>query len=173
LQHAPEYRKCVGAVDKKGKKMLTSVSGFDMRASRTGPPIDEWAIFQRAQPHALLVGSEASANAAILRLLPYLRAPVVRWQPAALAEPAAQLMGTLVIWDVDTLDRMQQERLLAWIDSHAADVQVISVGKGPVFPLVQRGEFLAPLYYRLNMMLLDVDEQSSRDIRCQLDSERH
>jgi transcriptional regulator of acetoin/glycerol metabolism len=62
--------------------------------------------------------------------------------------------GTLVTWEVDTLDRRQQALLLRWMDSHAADVQVISVAPCPVFPLVLEGTFLPTLYYRLNTVCL-------------------
>jgi len=118
------------------------------------PPIDEWSVFRGAHPNALLVGSEASAKAAISRLLPFLRPPVVHWHPRAVAEPTLPASGTLVIWDVDTMGLMQQEQLLMWMDSLAADVQVISVGGSPVFPLVLREEFLDTLYYRLNIVCL-------------------
>lgn len=64
--------------------------------------------------------------------------------------PPPTATGTLVIWDVDTLDRTRQEQLLTWIESHAADVQVISVAERPLFPLVLCDEFLDALYYRLN-----------------------
>jgi hypothetical protein len=134
--------------------MLTDVARLDMRSLRPSPPLDEWSIFQGAHPHVLLVGPGASAKAAIVRLLPYLRAPVVHWHPGAVAEPTQPAKGALVIWDVDTLDRIQQRLLLAWMDSHAADVQVISVGERPVFPLVLREKFLDTLYYRLNMVCL-------------------
>jgi hypothetical protein len=117
-------------------------------------PLDEWSFFQATHPNALLIGPAANANAAILRLLPYLRAPVVHWHPRAMAEFMWQPTGTLVVWDVDTLNRTQQELLLAWMDSHAVDLQVISVGEDPVFPLVLRKELIATLYYRLNMVCL-------------------
>jgi hypothetical protein len=71
-----------------------------------------------------------------------------------MAEFMWQPTGTLVVWDVDTLNRTQQELLLAWMDSHAVDLQVISVGEDPVFPLVLRKELIATLYYRLNMVCL-------------------
>ncbi len=64
------------------------------------------------------------------------------------------MTGTLVIWDVDRLNRMQQDWLLRWMDRRFADVQIVSVAEHPVFPLVLREEFLATLYYRLNVVCL-------------------
>jgi sigma-54-interacting transcriptional regulator len=137
--------------------MLRSVSRFDMGFITQMPPLDDWSVFRGAHPHALLIGSEASADAAISQLLPFLRAPVVHWHPAAVADAALPATGTLVIWEVDTLDRMQQEQLLMWLDSLAADVQVISVGERAVFPLVVREQFLDTLYYRLNIVCLTLE----------------
>jgi hypothetical protein len=114
------------------------------------PPLDESSVFDGTYPNALIIGSEPSANAAISRLLPCLRPPVLHWHPRAVTEPTQPATGTLVIWDVDTLDRMQQEQLLMWMDSLVARVQVISVAEQPVFPLVLSKQFGDTLYYRLN-----------------------
>ena len=117
------------------------------------PQSNEWSFFLGAHPHALLIGSETWATAAMARLRPYLRAPLVHWHPSALVEPP-HATGTLVIWEVDPLDQLQQALLLTWMDSHAADVQVISVARCPMFPLVSEGTFLPTLYYRLNSVCL-------------------
>ena len=118
---------------------------------------NDWSVFRRAHPHALLIGSESGAEAVIVRLRQYLRAPLVHWHPRSRAEPPSAA-GTLVIWDVDALDRLQQAQLLAWMDSHI-DGQVISIAPAPVFPLAMREEFLEALYYRLNVLCLGVDGQ--------------
>jgi hypothetical protein len=118
--------------------------------------LNDWSIFRSAHPHALLIGSEASAQAMIARLLRYLRAPLVHWRPGSGTEPP-HTAGTLVIWDVRALDRMQQAQLLAWMDRHIDDGQVISIAPAPVFPLALREEFLDALYYRLNIVCLGVD----------------
>jgi hypothetical protein len=116
------------------------------------PPIDGWSVFRDGHPHALLIGSEAQATAAIVRLRQHLRQPLVQWHPSAVEPP--QSTSTLVIWEVETLDRMQQTLLLMWMDRDVADVQVISIARRPVFPLVLAGTFLQTLYYRLNTVCL-------------------
>ena len=120
--------------------------------------LNAWSVFREARPHALLIGSKASAQAVIARLLRYLRAPLVHWRPCAVVEPPPTA-NTLVIWDVGTLDRMQQALLFRWIDARAADAQVISAAESPVFPLVVRGEFAEPLYYRLNTVCLTLSNE--------------
>ena len=132
-----------------------SVPPSDPHIPLIRPTIDEWSPFRGAHPSALLIGSKAGAlNAAISQLLPLLRAPVVHWHPQVVKEPPRQTAGTLLIWDVDTLDRMQQAQLFTWMDGHASNVQVISVAERPVFPLVLREEFFDTLYYRLNIVYL-------------------
>ena len=134
-----------------------SVPLSDTHITPVRPSRNEWSPFRGAHPNALLIGSKASAlNAAISHLLPLLRAPVVHWHPRAVKEPPRQTAGTLLIWDVDTLDRMQQEQLCMWMESPASNVQMISVAERPVFPLVLREEFLDTLYYRLNIAHLQV-----------------
>ena len=127
--------------------------GDDQLVLLGSPQIDEWSFFRGAHPNALLIGSETRATAAMGRLRPYLRAPLVHWHPSALLEPP-HATGTLVTWEADSLDQLQQALLLAWMDRNAADVQVISVAPCPVFPLVSEGTFLPALYYRLNTVCL-------------------
>ena len=112
----------------------------------------DWRIFIEAQPHALLIGDEDLAQSLLAAYQRYLASPIVEWRPPA---PLSTLpSGTLVIWDVDRLDGPQQRACLAWMDRHAAAVQVISIAARTVFPLVQARAFLPELYYRLNTICL-------------------
>ena len=89
--------------------------------------MDDLSLFRGAHPHVLLIGSAASVDTALGRLLPHVRAPLSYWRPQAAGEPPQETTGTLVIWDVDALDRTRQEQLLAWMESRAPEVQVISI----------------------------------------------
>jgi hypothetical protein len=127
------------------------------------PSTSEWWIFQGRHPHALLIGSAAQATAAVARLGPDLRAPLVHWDPATVVE-LPQATGTLLIWGVDALDQTQQVRLLTWMDRHIADVQVVSIASHPVFPLVLAGKFLDKLYYRLNTVCVPLSDCSTVEV---------
>lgn len=112
----------------------------------------DWRIFIEAQPHTLLIGDEDLAQSLLAAYQHCLASPIVEWRPPApLSAPPS---GTLVIWDVDRLDAAQQRACLAWMDRHAAAVQVISIAARTVFPLVQARAFLPELYYRLNTICL-------------------
>jgi hypothetical protein len=122
--------------------------------------MDEWSVFNTAHPHTLIIGSETDVKARIADHLPRLRAPIVQWRSrGAVKRPLAT--GTLMIWDIDALDRAQQEQLVSWMDSHP-EVQVISIAEHPLFPLVVGGTFLDRLYYRLNVLCLSVSECDHR-----------
>ena len=117
--------------------------------------IDEWFIYRTAHPNTLLIGSQEAAAAAISQHLPDLRAPLAHWTPRSSSAPIASA-GTLVIRDVDTLDRTQQDQLFDWLDRCAGNLQVISITESALFPLVEAGAFLEKLYYRLNVICLSL-----------------
>jgi hypothetical protein len=116
-------------------------------------------IFLEAQPHTLLIGSEDLALSILATYQRHLASPIVEWRPPApLNAPPA---GTLVIWDVDRLKPPQQRDCLAWMDRHAAAVQVISVAARTIFPLVQARAFMPELYYRLNTICLPLTRNAA------------
>ena len=115
---------------------------------------DDWRILHDTRANALVVGSPMTINAAVASLLPLLRQPLMTWEPSVLREPPLPSTGTLVIQRVDSLNAVQQRCLLNHLSSPTQDLRVISLASTPVYPLVKRGEFSAPLYYRLNILCL-------------------
>jgi hypothetical protein len=110
----------------------------------------EFDILGRAPyPNALVVGSSNVARAAMTALLPYLSQPVSQYDRGVSRPPLVKAQGTLVVWNVDMLDRLEQRRLFDVIEDHRRLV-VISVTTTGLFERVQRGEFIEALYYRLN-----------------------
>ena len=66
--------------------------------------------------------------------------------------------GTLLLLEVARLDRSQQTQLLQWLDQfdECGQMQVVSTTSQPIFSLVETGAFLATLYYRLNVIRIDL-----------------
>jgi hypothetical protein len=65
---------------------------------------------------------------------------------------------TVIFSDVNTLDTINQHRLLDWMnESRNADTQIVSLTSAQVFAFVTKG-FDANLYYRLNTIYLEVQE---------------
>jgi hypothetical protein len=106
----------------------------------------------------LLEGPAASTDAVLRLLAPHLHAPVI-WKPrgAPFEVPAGEV-GALILQDVYDLSTQEQSRLLAWIDANP-DVQIVSTTAYRLFALVARRRFDAALYYRLNVILLNVDRR--------------
>jgi transcriptional regulator of acetoin/glycerol metabolism len=50
----------------------------------------------------------------------------------------------------------EQIRILQWLDEVAGHIRVVSTTTVPIFPRVTRGEFNEVLYYRLNVVYVDV-----------------
>jgi hypothetical protein len=135
--------------------MVSNGSLCDEASARPTSPVDDWSLFRGAHPAALLIGPAANVDAALVRLLPNLRPPLLHWQPWAVEELPQTTRGTLVMWDVESLSQGQQAQLLAWMEDRLA-VQVISISERPLFPLVRRKEFLDALYYRLNVVCVEL-----------------
>jgi len=115
----------------------------------------EW----RSPQHNVLLEGPAASTDAVLRLLaPHLHAPVI-WKPrgAPFEVPAGEV-GALILQDVYDLSTQEQSRLLAWIDANP-DVQIVSTTACRLFALVAHRRFDAALYYRLNVILLNVDRR--------------
>jgi sigma-54-interacting transcriptional regulator len=125
--------------------------------------VDEWRTVSTLRHNVLLEGSEASTAAVLGFLEPFLRAPVV-WKPARapLTLPTGEC-GALVLQEVGMLSGEDQSRLVAWLDRSRHQTLVISTSADSMFQQVECGSFDAVLYYRLNVILLRVENlRSSR-----------
>jgi hypothetical protein len=118
----------------------------------------EWDLVIRARSNLLLAGSLSSTDAMLVALKPHLRAPLRQCTPKTGVPVPQPREGTLVLLEVDRLDVKQQAQLLTWLDrfDERGRVQVVSTTSAPLFSLVETGAFLASLYYRLNVVRMDV-----------------
>jgi sigma-54-interacting transcriptional regulator len=124
----------------------------------------EWLIVRAHHPNVLLTGSPATIDTVLATLRSSLWVPVYQWGPGT-ALPARGDVATLLIRDVDTLSLEQQRALLFWLDPAAhSRPQVISTTAVELFPLVERGVFLAELYYCLNTLRLDAPTARDRSV---------
>ena len=64
---------------------------------------------------------------------------------------------TLVIGDISMMSLLQQVELHEWLDRFGGTAQVLSFSSVPLWPLVERGRFLAGLFYRLNVVTVTAD----------------
>ena len=111
-----------------------------------------------AQHRILLEGPDASIEAVLLLLAPYLREPLTWNQPGTALKLPANDYGALVLQNVAGLNRVEQARLLAWLDDLTHETQVVSTTTFALAPLVDCNRFDATLYYRLNVLRFPLDQ---------------
>lgn len=118
----------------------------------------EWGALAHGRPNVLFAGSASAIDQALAALMSQLDEPIRLFSPetgTVVPEPSE---GTLVLIEIAGLDGAQQRQLLRWLDEfeQRGHVQVVSTTSTRLFGLVESGDFLPDLYYRLNVLRLDV-----------------
>jgi hypothetical protein len=120
----------------------------------------EAALLKRVPAlNLLLIGAPSATRALIDDLMSSLAAPVVCWDTGT-ADLPADSIGTLVIHDVASLTPAHQDRLLEWLNNRSPRRSVIATSIEPFYRNVETGLFSDSLYYRLNVVTLQLDRQS-------------
>jgi Sigma-54 interaction domain len=115
----------------------------------------EWRSPRR---NVLLEGSEPSTLAVLRLLEPHLPEPVIRKGRGSPLQLPDGDIGALILEEVSDLSGDEQARLLAWIDDRC-QTQIVSTTARPLFERVARGLFDASLYYRLNVIVVDLERR--------------
>lgn len=105
--------------------------------------------------NALLHGAAPSLSAALAALRPLVGRPLAFASGTDWRAPSAST-ATLIVENVWALSADEQRGMLDWLDSAARPVQVICTSDRALFELVQRGKFSDRLFYRLNVMYLEL-----------------
>jgi hypothetical protein len=119
-------------------------------------PVLERRLLRSAHPNLLIAGERTATDATLAELGSILRAPVTNWCPGKPLVLASSATGTLVLGDVDRLKPVEQLQLLEWLQLNDRAVQVVATTSVPLLPRVAIGAFLDALYYRLNVVYLDL-----------------
>ena len=107
--------------------------------------------------NVLVVGSSEATRIVLDMLRLDLRGPVLKWRPGLPLElPTRGRAATVVLEDLTRLTNEEQVRMLGWLEEVAGQVRVVSTTSVPIWPRVARGEFNEVLYYRLNVVYVDV-----------------
>jgi hypothetical protein len=116
----------------------------------------DWlCLTDSSRPNSLLIGPRAATAAVLHWLQPSWRSPVAHWPRDGRPWRTGPPPSTLILHDVGTLTRDDQESLLNWLGGRPSGVQVLSLSTRSVYPLVRCGRFNAALYYRLNWVVID------------------
>jgi len=117
----------------------------------------DWHLLVTTRTNALFEGSIPHTEAVLGMCMPSLASPIGLWTGG----PPAVRPETLIVREVGTLALEAQRVLLDWIDSAGQGVRVLATSAQPLFPLVQHQAFLSELYYRLNVLRLDLGRQDA------------
>ncbi|OFV90069.1 MAG: hypothetical protein A3H95_16930 [Acidobacteria bacterium RIFCSPLOWO2_02_FULL_64_15] len=115
--------------------------------------LDKWRVMLTRRPNVLIEGPETATEAVLGALRAYCREPVEYWGDTL----GGRRPPTLIVRDAAALTATDQQRLLRWLDLGERS-QVLSTTTQPLFSLVERGQFRTDLFYRLNVIRLDVQK---------------
>ncbi len=116
----------------------------------------DWNLATTVYANLLLVGSSSETAIMLDALGPHFRGPICRFRPKAGVVLPERSAGTLIVLEVNHLDSKQQAQMLRWIHQPQRHAQVVCTASESLFRLVEAGDFLPELYYRLNVVLLDL-----------------
>jgi sigma-54-interacting transcriptional regulator len=107
--------------------------------------------------NVLLIGINGGVWSHLETLLPDLDEPVTTWsQGQKLVLPPPERTGTMILHEVGSLPHADQLRMLEWLELTAGRTQVVSTSSSPMLPRVESCAFNDTLYYRLNIVCVDL-----------------
>jgi hypothetical protein len=121
-----------------------------------GALLEDCALAQAARANLLLINVAADLQDFVESLLLDRREPMPIWRPGEplVLPPVAR--RTMILQDVGSLPMEDQRRLLAWLEGPGKGTQIVSTSPVSLLPRVDAGTFLDTLYYRLNVVFVDV-----------------
>jgi Sigma-54 interaction domain len=110
-------------------------------------------------PSVLIVGKVTPEQRAVVleELCAWCQRDVYHPQRMAFELPTVSTSIIVVIDRVAELSPDDQQRLLQWLEEYP-DAMVLSFATKPIFSLVEQGKFSERLYYRLNVITLNVND---------------
>jgi hypothetical protein len=119
----------------------------------------ERQLIRTARLNLLLIGTEQQTNAVLSELQSDFLDPITTWSSGQFLElPADARTGTFILDGITGLGLDDQYRLNDWLGSTDGRTQVVSMTPRAVVPLIETGAFLDMLYYRLNVICLDMTD---------------
>jgi hypothetical protein len=118
----------------------------------------EWTAISYGRRNFLLAGAPSAVDAMLASMLPHLFEPIRLFAPDTEGPVPLPTEGTLILMEIGLLNGNQQSELVAWLDQldRRDPVQIVSTTSRQILPLVESGVFRAELYYRLNVIRIDL-----------------
>jgi len=121
-------------------------------------PISDEGLARRTKLNLLIMGNDDVVAGLVASLWPDFLAPRVvrrRGEPLRLS-PTSRPDSTILIYDVHTLTRGEQDALNRWISAGNGRTRIVSTTTQSLLPVLETGTFNDELYYRLNMLTFDL-----------------
>jgi hypothetical protein len=120
----------------------------------------QWLTLYDRRPNLLIEAYSGSIDSVTEHVLAACRQPVLpSIFPGRLDLPVTR-HGTVVLHNVHAMSIPQQIVLNDWIDEGRGGAQIVSISTTSVWQLVQNGDFLEGLFYRLSVIRLDATAQN-------------
>jgi hypothetical protein len=116
----------------------------------------DWPLLGSShRPNVMIIGDSRRVLAVSQALEASCRTPIHRWPDQGPPWNLDHRIETLILEEPASLSEDEQAALMAWMAGSGLGVQVISYTAERLYPLVERQEFSAPLFYRLNQVCVD------------------
>ncbi len=127
---------------------------------RRGPAslVSDEGLARFTKLNLLIMGADDDVARFVTSLWPYFLAPrVVRRRGERLRLlPTSRPAGTILLYDVHTLTRPEQDTLHRWMNIADNRTRVVSTTTESLLPVLEAGDFNVDLYYRLNLVTVDL-----------------
>jgi len=109
--------------------------------------------------NVLLVGAEPALTELVCSLWSTFDEPITirRGGDPFHLPSASEAVGTIIIHGVETLTVDEQRALQDWLVVRNGRTQVVSTASASLMPMVEAGAFSDSLYYRLNVVCIDLN----------------
>jgi hypothetical protein len=121
----------------------------------------EWGFGRLPSANLLFVGTEMTVSNLVCSLWPNFDEPIVvrRRDDRLRLAPSSERVGTMILYGVDTLTDHEQHALQAWLSVRNGRTRVVSTVSESLLPMIEAGAFSDSLYYRLNVVCIDLRTQ--------------
>ena len=118
---------------------------------------DDPLLMRMPAVNVLLTGGHGATREVLARLLRDVGGPILAWYPGErLILPRHPRVGTMILHEVGMLAEDDQRRLLEWLETRPRRVQIVSTTSSPLILKVDAGTFNDSLYFRLNVVRIDL-----------------
>jgi hypothetical protein len=130
----------------------------DNRQHVAKSPIGDERLARLTKLNLLIMGADDVVAGFVTSLWPYLLAPrIVRRRGEQLRLlSTSRPPRTILVYDVDTLTRPEQDALRRWMNAGNNGTRVVSTITQSLLPKLETGAFNDELYYRLNVLTFDL-----------------